>query len=332
MQIAQLIKTNFFISRMRIRLHNINQQYSLNMFLNENETNSVSNLFCKSDKKFSEEMKKWKNNFPSDYEIFKKIKEEKLHKLKEKFDLHERTILKDEKFLKKSTYVKDQYELLYHDMTKLIEEELKKIMDDCYISLMNELPDNLKEKFNNMSSQEIGKYDLNQGINISKNGLILLFCSGIGFAIADFSNITGTLGIAAALSGPPGLIIGGFAVIGVLTLSLRNYIGLWKRDECFDEVVKLFYETIKNNFDEIINRSNDLYKKLFTNLKDYLIELKETSREITKLHQIINNYVTTNIDSIKDTREELFKKALQDFEEKDEVKDIFEKNFFKENK
>ena len=114
----------------------------------------------------------------------------------------------------------------------------------------------------------------------------------------------------------------------ILAFNLRNRIGLWKRDNCFDDVVELFYESMKKNLSEIIKRFKDKYSKSFSNLKKDLLELKETLGKITKLHQIINNYVTKNIDSIKDTPEELFKKALKDFEEKDEIKDIFEKIIF----
>ena len=332
-QTAESIRINFFIRSMITRLHNINQKYSLNMFLNEKETNSVRNLFDKSDVKFTDEIKKWKNNFSSTYENFKKSKEEKLNKLKDIFDFHDRTILKDKKYAIKKTYVKEQKELLSDDMTKLIEEDLKIIMDDCYVSMMNELPDSLKQKFNNWMYENT-KYDLKQGINIWKEAFGLFFSAGIGVITrAATVSIAGEFAGAstiAALSGPPGWIIGSIVGAGFLAFSLSDYIGCWTRNNSFDDVIKLFYESIAANIDEIIKISTDKYKIFISNLKDYLVQLKETSSKITFLHQILSTNETKNIDHIKEIPEELFKKALQDFEEKDEIKDIFAKVIFYE--
>ena len=63
---------------MRSKLHDINQQNSLNMFFDKNEKESINKLFVTLDSKFIEEINKWKNNFPSTFEDFKKSKKEHL--------------------------------------------------------------------------------------------------------------------------------------------------------------------------------------------------------------------------------------------------------------
>ena len=71
--------------------------------------------------------------------------------------------------------------------------------------------------------------------------------------------------------------------------------------------------------------SKDKYIEFTKNLKDYLNQLKETSSKVTLLHQILNNYEREKIETIKETPERLIKKGLQDLEEKDIIKEIFEK-------
>ena len=115
-----------------------------------------------------------------------------------------------------------------------------------------------------------------------------------------------------------------FPVI-IFSYFVHEKLGCWIRNNCFDEVVESFYLSIKQNLNDIINLSKDKYKEFKTNLKDYLIQLKETSSKITLLHKILNNYERKNIESIKETPEELIKKALKDLEEEDKIKDIFEK-------
>ena len=73
---------------------------------------------------------------------------------------------------------------------------------------------------------------------------------------------------------------------------LHENLGFWTRNNCFDEVVKLFYESIKQNLDDIIKISTDIYKEFTNNLKDYIIQSKETSSKITLLHLNLNNYET----------------------------------------
>ena len=110
-----------------------------------------------------------------------------------------------------------------------------------------------------------------------------------------------------------------------IDVEITEYLSFLSREMCFDDVVGSFYQSIKQELDEIIKLSEDKFKESTKNLKDHLIKLKETLNKITIFHQILNNYERINMESIKETPEELIKKALKELEEEDKIKDIFEK-------
>ena len=203
------------------------------------------------------------------------------------FDLNERTILKENYYWIRNSYVKDQYQLLYFQMIKLIEEDLYIIENDCFSSWMKDLTISFKEKFHKIEL-EITNYYKMQNILFDR---ILYF----------FQNL--------------------FSPFSIIT----EYLSFWSREMCFDDVVGSFYQSIKQELDEIIKLSKDKFKEFTKNLKDHLIKLKETLNKITIFHQILNNYERINMESIKETPRELIKKALKDLEEEDKIKDIFEK-------
>ena len=127
---------------------------------------------------------------------------------------------------------------------------------------------------------------------------------------------------AAALTGRWGLIIG--ALVGVV-FSLKNVTGMWKRLNCFDDTVESFYNFIIKNLDNIINSSSEKYNIVITKFKEVLSNLKETLYEINKLYEILAKYnVKRNINS-DETFEDVFKKVIIEFEENDEMKNIFNK-------
>ena len=142
--------------------------------------------------------------------------------------------------------------------------------------------------------------------------------SGIAAIAAEI----GGGGAAAAVLGPPGWIIGGGLMI---TFTLSDYLGMWKRNNCFDDLVKSFYNYLKENLDNLIAKTSKSWNLFIRNLEDHLSLLKETSDKITILYKILNNYETNKINPIKETSEELFQKTLKEFEEKYEIKKIFSK-------
>ena len=100
---------------------------------------------------------------------------------------------------------------------------------------------------------------------------------------------------------------------------------MWKRLNCFDDTVESFYNFIIKNLDNIINSSSEKYNIVITKFKEVLSNLKETLYEIKILYEILAKYnVKTNINS-DESFEDVFKKVIIEFEENDEIKNIFNK-------
>ena len=72
-QTAESIRINFFIRKMRRRLYDINQTYSENIFVYENEIKKLNDCLEKSNKNFSDKIKKWETKFTSNKEEEKKL-------------------------------------------------------------------------------------------------------------------------------------------------------------------------------------------------------------------------------------------------------------------
>ena len=305
---SEFIKRVYFINNMRIRLYEINQKYSEKELLNKDEKNTLQNFSDLSYENFKNEMNDWKWCFPSNFDNFKNKYELKIKTLKESFYRNDASNLKDKTYVIRDNYIRDQYNLLFPEMTEMIENDILNFINNCYDRLINKLPASLKQKLKNLILENI-EYDNSKVGNL----IIYRVISGIFLAaVVGFAT-------AAALIGSWGWIIG--AVVGVV--SLRSYTGMWKRDDCFDDTLKSFYDLTIKNIDNIIDSALKKYEYLVKKFKEILLNLKETLDEINKLYEILSSYnVKRNINS-DETFEMVFKKALIEFEEKDEIKNIF---------
>ena len=72
-----------------------------------------------------------------------------------------------------------------------------------------------------------------------------------------------------AISGPVGWSIE-IGVVGLTVLySLRNFIGFWKRCNCFDDVLELFYNLTIKNLSKIIESSLKKYDLVSRKLNEW---------------------------------------------------------------
>ena len=324
---CEFIKRVYFIINMRIRLYEINQKYSYNELLNEDEKNILQNLVNLSHQNFKDELENWKWCFPSNYKNFKNKYELKINTLKVMFNQNDATILKDKKFAIKDNYIRAQYELLLPEMTEVIEHDIINFIYDSYDNLIKKLPDSLKKKFKNLILENGECYNSKETNILMKGTLGSLIGISVGFSVklSVFEFLSNTTGFA-FLIGPNGWIIGGvLGVGGCLLFSLSNYIGIWKRLSCFDDTLESFYNLTNKNLDNIINISSDKYECVISKFKDILLNSKQTLDEINKLYDILSCYNVKRNINLDETFEEVFKKALIEFEEKNEIKNIFEK-------
>ena len=335
---GELIKRIYFIINMRIRLYNINQKYSVNEFLNDEEKNFLSRICEKTEVNFSDELRKWKKNFPLNYNNFKNKNETKLSTLKEMFYYNDNTILKEKKYFIRDNYIRKQFELLSPDMTNMIEDDLKKLMFNSYDQLVDKLTPSLKQKFKNLLLENCKYDDPNQQImTLSKvilYGTVLdsligsQLVKGARYAIVSLLKTSECQATMAFFNGPPGWIIGGVIGVGCLVFCLSNYIGIWKRLDCFDSIIESFYNYTNKNLDKIIDISTEKYLRVVITFREILLNLKETISEIKRLHEILNRFYITRFNNIDESIEELFKKAFNNFEENTEIKLIFDELIF----
>ena len=350
---AESIKINLFIRTMRTRLININQKYSKNLFFNEDEIKLIENSLEKCKKNFDNEIEKLKEKFSSDkveekkleeiekmknyqeksviekikkstystLENFKLIKAEKINKLREKFDLYEKTILKDNYYAKKTSYVKDQLNLLSKDITILIEDDLNKMMKESYDIFINDLSDSLQQKLKKFLSENF-ELEKDPGEGFRLNSFLIV-------VKMQFLGIAEGLSSLAFLSGPPGWIIGGVIAVLSLAFAFKNNLGMWSREGCFDDLIKLIYESINKNLHEIITKTTDQFKNFTDGLGLVFKDLKEILKNVSNLLQILKSYEDKSVIPNKVNLEDLFENALKDLDETEDLKKDFRKVIFK---
>ena len=147
---SEFIKRVYFINNMRIRLYEINQKYSEKELLNKDEKNTLQNFSDLSYENFKNEMNDWKWCFPSNFDNFKNKYELKIKTLKESFYRNDASNLKDKTYVIRDNYIRDQYNLLFPEMTEMIENDILNFINNCYDRLINKLPASLKQKLKNL--------------------------------------------------------------------------------------------------------------------------------------------------------------------------------------
>jgi len=71
---------------------------------------------------------------------------------------------------------------------------------------------------------------------------------------------------------------------------LSDFIGVWSRLNCFDDIIKICYESIVNKKKEIIKEYADNYDKMFEKFIEILKTSKVDSKLNEELRKILNIY------------------------------------------
>ena len=244
------------------------------------------------------------------------------------FNKNEENIFENEKCIIRDNYIKAQFKLLSLEMNEMIEEDIKNLILDCYDNLIKKIPDRIKNKLKNLITEDSKSYNLEK-YNYLSDGIF-----GIALGAWNLGILGGAVGEAAlaVVVGPAGILIGiGIVVISVgasIGLSITNNIGLWFRENCFDEIVESLYNSISKNetLDTIINLSSEKYENVVKNFKHIMVNLQETLDEFQALYDILSKYYVRRENELFDG---VLKKAFSEFEEKDEIKNLFKKLFIK---
>jgi len=113
--------------------------------------------------------------------------------------------------------------------------------------------------------------------------------------LAVFSEIIalGSFAIIPGIGWAVSIILG----IGNLVISFSNYLGMWKTEKCFEDVIQILYKNLIGNKEELIK----LYKNNFNETFGALIQILERSKEESdlneELNKIINKYKKTEDDN-----------------------------------
>ena len=124
--------------------------------------------------------------------------------------------------------------------------------------------------------------------------------------------------------------------IGAITtvLGVSNFTGMWKRTNCFDDIMMVFYQSIIDNKTNMIKTYRDNYKDIITNFCKTIAVFAKDTKPILEFRAILDKYDTSEVNmeykEIKYVLEaELEKMALdsnKDMTNKDMTKII---DFFK---
>ena len=177
----------------------------------------------------------------------------------------------------------------------------------------------------------------NDGLEVFSKGFlgaVAGFGATIGIRMAAVYAIE-TLGIAAGIAVVPvvGWIVSG--AIGLITLGamISDYIGIWIRANCFDDIISILYNTIIQNKSNMLCTYCDNYKevasKFINSFKTFSIDTEPN----LELKKILAKFEVSEvkIDSMSNQNAlniELEKLALNSSEDMDKVIDFFKKNSY----
>ena len=254
---GDFIKTISFLNKTLISVNQINNEN-----INEKKSFEESEIEClKKVLELSRDgirrmiFENWKNIFPKDIKDFKSLYSLEIRKIRDFFDETNRNKLNNTVFVRKWSYIKILLDEMQNNeiFTEFISAITKDLIPEGIKEFMLKLNENsnyLNEKIKNRISQ--GEF-LNQETFEGQQ---------------EFSSIFG-LGGSAILGGLAGgtvsLILRSFTflfsvygwivftiVTGLSSLySLKDNIGIWKRESCFDIIIENIHNSIYSKKDEI---------------------------------------------------------------------------------
>ena len=132
----------------------------------------------------------------------------------------------------------------------MIEDDIEVITKNNYNKIFEDLPLDIKEKLNNILSVKASYDDTNDIQNLKYTSLIggtgsLVASVVVGFGIraAIMASLeSGMTAVAAsAIAGPVAVGVGILVGVGSLIYSFSDYISIWSRGNCFEDVLKYFH-------------------------------------------------------------------------------------------
>jgi len=252
---------------------------------------------------FEKSIKTWINIKIKDIKYFKEEYKIKIEKLKELFDKVDKIKLTDKYYMRRNSYIEDQMENLGgYFQTNFIESEIKYITETSFQLFIKELPVLLSEKVNKFLLDKGLINKTNNSIGLSLESFLIAaagvaLSTGIRFVIVNLFREVFKITVGAAVP-----VLGWLVIIGGSIISFNNYIALWSREGCFDDIVKLYYNNLIQNKESLLKSYINGYKEIFEKIIGILRSSKEDTKMNVDLKLILDKKAQSevNIEDLKD--------------------------------
>jgi len=288
------------LNKLRYQLEKFNSRISSDqeMCFNDDEYEEILMAKKLSCEHFKCEITNWLNDLLN-YKIFEKKYVNEIKELHIKFQENDEKILKNNKYAKRNTYIVDQIKYLSTDFqTQVIESTVKNISINSVKKFMEKIKNNdsnLLEKINKyLRLKDLIDDKINDSLELSLKGLLgtiagIAVASGIravvGLILVEEIAIIGGVSIIPVVGWVAGAILG----IGCTALTLSNYIGIWKRANCFEDTMKIFYDYLNNvsNQKDLLIKYGDNFDTMLTEYTEFLKNMKKDNKITEDLRGIL---------------------------------------------
>jgi len=330
----EYIKGKIFLYMMRLKLLKLNDEIEKNEFFSSEEKEMLSRIFEIGKKVFHTEIKRFEKDFPDSDKKFKEIFKDNIQNLKEKFLEFDKVDLGDKNYPIRNNYITDQCELMKDSFSNLIKDEIQKIINHVFNEIYKKLLNSpkIRDKMKQIASERFGIEIEN---TLENNFLGDLFVSVL-FSVAGITLRMAVIEGAMAGATAAGLCligaeiitgIGALLGIGTLFVMASDFIGIWFRENCFDDIVSIFHKNYLNNISEICNKSNtEFSNKIDTFTKD-LLSTKLTKIDLVPKLNYLNTHIKQNNTETKLNFDRIIKNCLENFEEKEDTRKLYIKIF-----
>ena len=317
---AERQKMTCLILKLRYLFNELNSVISEQVnCLNSYEVLQLKKACDQSCNKFDDSIDNWFMDI-KEYRFFKEKYEINIEKLKILFDEVDKRLLTSY-YANKTSYIEDQIKYLGQTFqSNIIDSKIIEISSNSFETFTKEIPPSLSEKVKNLL---IKKGFLSRSIDDDvvelslKNfifavvGIVVSFGIRIGIRIGIGIGILALSGEAAAFGTIVVVpIIGEVALIGGIIYSIKDYIGVWKRENCFEDIIDILYKGLIGSKDELLTLYKNNYKEIFAKLLYILKTSKEDSKLNEDLKNIVDKYDQFKVENENQKVDVTFKNSL----------------------
>ncbi len=325
---AENIHLQSVINKLRIYFEEFNSSNSNIPSLSDEEIADINYAKNESYYKFMDLINELISKDFKDFNTFKLKFILEVDKLKGKFNEYEREVLSKESFFNKKNYIKKQIELLSLNFQKeVINTKMLRLSEIASREFLELLKPELRKKIKKILVEK-AFIDVDDLMEFNNNELLLTMgkLAGAGFVLGATEIFLSILPAAIAFPVIGWAIASGISLILGVSAT-KDYIGLWQRKNCFDDVMECFYNYVVKNPNECLKKYADSYKDNLNNFSQHLKSFKVDIKENVDLREILKGYdgklkryICFDIQTA--LKEELSKLKLENSEDLEKIKEF----------